>query len=248
MEASISFVSCVSDADAYQRWVGSSLRESDCEQIAIDNADNAWSASEALNMGWERARGDLLVFCHQDVEFPPGWILAMREQISRVDQVSGGKWGMAGTFGRLGRRYFGHVDDRYGRRREGEALPAPVETLDEHCLIARRALPLRFDESLDGFHLYGVDICLQALSLGLANYAIDACVRHLGGGEKGAEYYRLRSKLERKWQRRRWTSAAWHRVPAKPYGPAGPLHLGLRHALRYARPEPAGGRPRTPTS
>jgi glycosyl transferase family 2 len=234
MQASISFVSCVSDADAYQRWVAASLQGSDCERIAIDNAGNTWSASQALNMGWERARGDLLVFCHQDVEFPPGWIDTMREQIGRIDRVSGGNWGIAGTFGRSGRRFLGHVDDLHGKRREGEELPAPVETLDEHCLIARRALPLRFDESLDGYHLYGVDICLQALALGMANYAIDACVRHLGRGEKDVEYYRLRNQLERKWRRRRFTSAAWHRVPAKLYGPSGPLHLGLRHAFRYA--------------
>ena len=233
MKASISFVTCVSDADAYQRWVEASLRDSGCERIAIDNAGNRWSAAQALNQGWERAQGDLVVFCHQDVEFPPAWIETLRAQIAQVEEAARGEWGVAGTFGRLGRRFFGHVDDRFGKRREGDALPARVEILDEHCLIARRALPLRFDEALDGFHLYGADLCLQALSEGLDNYAIDACVKHLGRGDKGADYYRLRKKLERKWRWRRFTSSARHRIPAKPWGPVGPLHLGLRHALRY---------------
>jgi hypothetical protein len=234
VDASVSFVSCVSDRDAYQRWVAASLRDSGCEQIAIDNTGNRWSAAQALNQGWERARGDLVVFCHQDVEFPPGWIHELREQIRRVEVLSRGEWGIAGTFGRRGRRDCGHIEDKYGKRRAGDELPARVEILDEHCLVARRALPLRFDESLDGFHLYGADLCLEAIASGRANYAIDACVRHFGRGTKGDDYYRLRAQVERKWRRRRFTSTAWLRIPAKPYGPVGPLHLGLRHVFRYA--------------
>ena len=154
---SVSFITCVADASEY------ALSRASLERLrsaglsvaveAVENPGNRYACPEALTLGRRRAPADLLVFCHQDVEFPPGWIDTLREQVGRIDLASGGNWGIAGTFGRSGRRFLGHVDDRHGKRREGEELPAPVETLDEHCLIARRALPLRFDESLDGFHL-----------------------------------------------------------------------------------------------
>ena len=55
--------------------------------------------------------------------------------------------------------------------RDGPELPAQVATLDELLLIVKRDSGLRFDPEL-GFHLYGADICLQAIEQGLAVVAL----------------------------------------------------------------------------
>ena len=231
MTATVSIVTCVSDPVAYQENVVASLPDGGAELLPIDNAGNRYSAAQALNQGWERAAGDLIVFCHQDVVFSAGWLDRLRKQVARVEELAGGDWGVAGTFGRRGRQYYGHIDDPHGHRREGDELPAAVETLDENCLVVSRRFPFRFDEALTGFHLYGVDLCLTARAHGLWNWALDCCLRHLSQGNKDDSYYALRRKLERKWRWQRWKLGALRRIPAKMYGPSGPLHFGLRHAI-----------------
>ncbi len=199
----VSLVSCVSDPLAYERNVLASLPSQGVERIPVDNRGNPYSAAQALNLGWQRARGEFVVFCHQDVVFPPGWTERLRAQIDAIDRRSDARWGVAGTFGRRRDQWIGHVRDRYGDRRCGH-LPSLVETLDEHCFLVRRELGFRFDPRLKGFHLYGVDLCLEALCRGLANYAVDCCVTHLGHGAKNEDYF------------------------AKLHGPNGRLRFGLR--------------------
>ncbi|NNL84433.1 MAG: hypothetical protein HKP27_02215, partial [Myxococcales bacterium] len=121
---------------------------------------------------------------------------------------------------------------RYGKRREGSTLPALVETLDENCLVVRRDLPFRFDESLAGYHFYGVDLCLESLSRGFSNWALDCPLRHLGRGDKDASYYRLKEQLEQKWRRRRLAPRARWRIPVRTHGPSGSLRFGWRDRWR----------------
>ena len=52
-------------------------------------------------------------------------------------------------------------------------LPAKVHTLDENFIVVRRAANLSLSHDLDGFHLYGTDLCLIADVLGGNRYVID---------------------------------------------------------------------------
>jgi hypothetical protein len=226
-EPALSFVSCVSRRAQYDECVAGSLPPG-VELLPVDNANNERSAAAALNFGWAQARAPVIVLCHQDVVFPRGWVDRLHAQLEDVSRRSP-NWAVAGVFGRRARQFLGHVDDRYGVRCLGE-LPTPVETLDECCIVVRRELPLRFDEGLGGYHLYGVDLCLQALEAGLDNWALDCPVKHLGAGTKDETYYQIRRALERKWRwRRLWVR---RRIPAKLWGPCGPIHFGLHYALK----------------
>lgn len=232
-EPAVTFVSCVSKRAQYDECVAGTL-PADVELLPIDNANNERSAAAALNLGWSRAKAPVVVLCHQDVVFSPGWVERLLAQLAQVEARSGGRWAVAGVFGRHGKEYRGHIDDRYGARRLGD-LPARVSVLDECCLVVKRDLPLRFDEALGGYHLYGVDLCLQGIEAGLENYALDCCVKHLGDGTKNDAYYRLRGALERKWRWRRLRPRLIGKIPSKMWGPCGPLHFGLSYALRPGR-------------
>jgi hypothetical protein len=87
-----------------------------------------------------------------------------------------GVYGVGSVAGRTGRR-IGWVEDCGRMLGEGPGLPAPVATLDELLLIARRGSPLRFDPEL-GFRLYGADPCLQAVERGPAAVARGEPCRH----------------------------------------------------------------------
>lgn len=198
-----SIVSCVNDFGKYDFCVRSSFHR-DCETgsvelVPIDNTCNSHSAPAALNMGFGKATAEIIVLCHQDVVFPEGWIHRLYEQISVIERTHE-NWGVLGTFGIANNGMFaGHIIDPSGHF-HCQPLPAEVQSLDEHCLIVRKDSGLCFDETLGGFHLYGADICVQALAKGLTNFAIDACVQHLSSGKVDADFYEATNKLYRKWR------------------------------------------------
>jgi glycosyltransferase involved in cell wall biosynthesis len=202
----IGVVSCVNDFDKYNCCVGNSFqqeqRDGTVELIPIDNTSNTLSAPEALNQGLKKATGEIVVFCHQDVKFPQGWIEKLLEQIVIVERTHK-NWGVLGTFGiAKNGSPAGHIIDYCGHF-HCLPLPSEVQSLDEHCLIIRKDSGLRFDEQLGGFHLYGADICLQAMSNGLTNYAIDACVKHMSpGGKVDDAFNKVEDKLYLKWKQR----------------------------------------------
>ena len=200
----ISVVSCVNDFDKYNCCVGNSFqqeqRDGTVELIPIDNTSNTLSASEALNQGLKKATGEIVVFCHQDVKFPQGWIKKLLEQIVIVERTHK-NWGVLGTFGVAKNGMFaGHIIAA-GVPFNCGPLPTEVQSLDEHCLIIKKNSGLCFDENLGGFHLYGADICVEALTKGLTNFAIDACLEHLSLGKKlDQSFYDAMNRLYIKWR------------------------------------------------
>jgi glycosyltransferase involved in cell wall biosynthesis len=62
------------------------------------NFNNPYSASHALNIGLEKAKGDIVVFCHQDVIFYKEWIDMLYERIRELE-AKDKNWGVLGTAG-----------------------------------------------------------------------------------------------------------------------------------------------------
>lgn len=139
-----------------------------CEIIAIVGAP---SQSKGINSHLGAAKNDLIVCPHQDVFFKPGWLDRLLELVRTCPEPWGvlgpagttdrGK--MCGTHSGLGMDGYQHVE---------------AQTLDGSCLIFRKSSGLRFDENLDRFHGYDVDLCLEARSRGFKNYVIDLPIEH----------------------------------------------------------------------
>lgn len=141
-EPIISFITCVSNWDKYNREVGASISALDLppdryEEIPIDNTNNLFSAAQALNRGIQRSRGTFLVLCHQDIVFPHDWVTRLLERIKEVEGRDP-NWGVIGLAGclRNGSRS-GHILDPHGKFYY-PPLPRQVQTLDELCLIVKR--------------------------------------------------------------------------------------------------------------
>jgi 2-polyprenyl-3-methyl-5-hydroxy-6-metoxy-1,4-benzoquinol methylase len=201
----ISFVSCINDFDLYRECVERSLNNQtsniEIELVPIDNTNSEWSCPSALNRGLEKATGEIVVFCHQDIIFPSSWVDNLCSQIYLVEK-SCKEWGVLGLFGiTLCGSYSGHVIDLQGHSRF-MPLPQKAQSLDELCLIIKKNSGLKFDERLGGFHFYGGDLCLEAEVKGFTNFAIDACVKHLGQGKSGADFRRMARRLSNKWRHR----------------------------------------------
>jgi hypothetical protein len=83
---------------------------------------------------------------------------------------------------------------------------APVQTLDEVCLIAHAHVfreGLRFDEQF-AFHFYGGDFCMQAYLRGFDVLAMQLDCQHksrtIHGDLQSPEYLATRELLRKKWQ------------------------------------------------
>ena len=199
-----SFVTCVSNWQLYNKCVISSLNQIDAsqdifEKIPIDNTENRFSAAQALNLGLNRSKGKLIIFCHQDLLFPKDWIDNFFKQINIIESRDK-YWGVTGPFGRCSNGSMsGNVTDFMGLH-FSPPLPRKVQTLDELCLIIRKDSGLQFDEYMDGFHLYGADICLTAACQGMQSYAIDCFVEHRSKGNKDEKWRLQKEKFIKKWQ------------------------------------------------
>jgi hypothetical protein len=169
------------------------------EIVAIPNYNKEFSScAESLNLGRELSSGEVVIMCHQDLRVPQGWLQGIMEHVKHFE-TRNIKWGVLGMAG-CNKHGIGHHMDQdlcviylsdkvpdgrtyaqayrgmFGSRKE-------VQTVDELCMVVPKNAPFKFDEQLlDHFHWYGADICLDALSKGYRNFAIDAECVHLSDG------------------------------------------------------------------
>lgn len=162
------------------------------------------SAASAYNAGIAQARGEYLVFVHQDVYLAVGWLakfLATLQFMKQHDPNWGvlGMWGITPTGQGVGYLYC-----TAGIRLLGESFSGckQVRSLDEVMLVVRKSSGLRFDEKMGGFHMYGTDICLEAEHRGMKSYAFSAFGIHNsnGYGMLPWAFWRNFFQVRRKWR------------------------------------------------
>lgn len=153
-----------------------------CEIITVNNTKNIYkSAAVALNYGAGCAKGDYIIFAHQDIIIDNvNWLSEVEEIIKGLPDL-----GIAGVAGSIDGQIFGHIissDNPWGN-----ALNKPVEvqTLDECLVIIPKKIFLRmqFDyRTFDGWHCYAADYALSVVDMGLRAYVIPAFLEHVSAG------------------------------------------------------------------
>lgn len=154
------------------------LAGTDHEIVGIHDAR---SLCDGYARGLAAARGDILVFCHDDIEIlAPDFAARLRRHLDTFDVV-----GVAGTSLMVGAGWvfsgWPHqhgivIHEVPGERRYrvevyGASAPAvPAQTLDGVLIAGRRSAfeAVGFDAALfDGFHLYDMDFTYRAHRMGL---------------------------------------------------------------------------------
>ena len=183
----------------------------DFELITLDNTDNKFSsAAEALNFGGEKAKGDYILFAHQDMWLSSdSWLEEVERMLESIPDL-----GIAGVAGvseknRTDKKRRKWSIDVYnevwcGGGNKRVQRPEEVQTLDECLLIIPRSVfaKLQFDaEVFDGWDCYGADYCLSVKQLGLKAYVIPASCSHSCARRKGyqpwefKELFKFQKKL-----------------------------------------------------
>jgi SAM-dependent methyltransferase len=156
------------------------------ELITLDNRDNRYrSAAAAFNCGGERARGEYIMFAHQDMWLGSNsWLEDVERILESIPDL-----GVAGVAGMSEKGGNNSERRRWSIEEFGEPVPGglpvqkpeEVQTLDECLLVVPKSVfrKLRFDEkTFDGWHCYGADYCLSIRQLGLKAYVIPARSSH----------------------------------------------------------------------
>ena len=137
------------------------------------------SAALAYNDAINKAKTDLLVFVHQDMYLPEGWIESVERAVETLASQDP-NWGVLGVWGaqvsgdRVGYLYW---TGDMGLERPFDGVKE-VRTLDEVVLIFRKSSGLKFDVQLPSYHFYGTDICLEAARKWMKSLPVDTpCTR-----------------------------------------------------------------------
>lgn len=173
--------------------------------ITVHIERGAPSAGIAYNRAMDATNGDLLIFAHQDVYFPPGFLARLDVAISDVEEMDS-DWAVIAPFG-ISMDAAVHRGDVWSTslgRRVGASVqsPVPAQSFDELVIILRRSSGLRFDEKLPLFHLYGTDIVQAAHQSGKGAYIVDLPVVHNDRfhGRLGADFSQAYHYVRRKWR------------------------------------------------
>lgn len=160
------------------------------ELVVIDNSSNQYSIFQAYNEGVRRSMGEVLCFMHDDVLFrSSNWGGTIKTHFQENESV--GVIGFAGThflpdmpmywdespliseYNLTTKR--GKTEKCFSVEHFGNHSIVEVVAVDGLCFFMRRILfeKVAFDEkTFSGFHLYDMDICMQAREAG---YKVCVC-------------------------------------------------------------------------
>ena len=140
------------------------------------------SATKGLNKLLDIIEGegsDIAALVHQDMYFMSGWIEQVKSQIAQLPD----DWMVAGI---IGKDYQGRICGKLHDMRIApffntaniHIFPHPACCFDECVIIVNIKNGFRFDESFEGFDLYGTLCVLQAWEMGGSAWVIDAFAEH----------------------------------------------------------------------
>jgi len=197
----------------YQRLFG----DDEHEIIGIHDAK---SLCEGYNRGLQQSKGDLLIFCHDDIEIlEPNFASLLEKYLGEYDVVgvagtqrlihpiwTAAGWPyLAGQIAHPGKQQYegGWVINVY---RAGHPVIGDIQVLDGLFIAARRdaAVQVGWDSTtFDGFHFYDIDFSfrafLQGYKLAVANTF--AIIHGSEGRANPAEYQKYGSLFAAKHQR-----------------------------------------------
>ena len=140
------------------------------------------SATKGLNglLDIMEAEGaEIGVLCHQDMYFRAGWVEQLKSQIKILPE----SWVVCGV---IGKDMKGNICGKFHDMRMPlnfdtsnlHNFPHPASCFDECVIIVNMKKKFRFDESLEGFDLYGTLCVLQTWESGGTAWIVDCWCEH----------------------------------------------------------------------
>jgi len=166
----------------------------------IDNSRrNIEDGFSGLNKFLNLATGKYIIICHQDILIKYDNVDALNQRIDEINALDS-NWAVLGNAGFSGftKEYY-RISDPWGDNTKIGQLPALVNSLDENFLLIKNEANLALSHNLNGFHLYGTDLCAIASILGWNAYVIDFHLYHKSGGNYDENFSNARKMFIKKY-------------------------------------------------
>jgi hypothetical protein len=190
-------------AEMKESFLNARFDEDRCEYSVFDNSmENTYDPYRVLDCICSSTVEKYIILCHQDVLLNQGHgygeLLKVIEQLSKLDS----SWSILGNAGfNNSYKRVVRVTDPHKMAHWSAGLPEKVHSLDENFLIINSAQRLHCSPELSGFHLYGADLCLNAISRGCSCYVIDFHLSHLSAGNQNQAFHIAQSQFKARWSR-----------------------------------------------
>jgi hypothetical protein len=170
------------------------------EFLVCDNSTtNRFDAYQAIRAFLREARGRYVVIAHQDA-YPMEECSKLLERLKSLEKADP-MWGIVGNAGVNDHKWPSVAGSLLMPESIGISLKMPhqeVSVLDENALIIRNGCGITVSADLEGYHLYGLDICSVAARLGYTSYALDYLWFHGSHGTIAEDFFASKVKLESK--------------------------------------------------
>lgn len=197
-EKKFTFCTLVTKLDEYLEMVDSAQKKGFCgdvEFIYFENINsNQSDGYSGINRAVKEAKGEYLIFCHQDIIFHSDDRNLLEEKLKELNEIDP-KWALAGNAGiNVNGQTVLRISDPNGEFQSKGEVPSIVSSLDENFIILNQRVNNSCSYKLNGYHLYGIDLCFNAGNLGLKSYVIDFNLYHKSKGNKNKDFLLNREK------------------------------------------------------
>lgn len=184
------------------------------ELIIINNSENKYSIFEAYNLGIEKSKGDLLAFIHDDILIHTNNWGEKLENIFSADSK-------IGLLGIAGAKYkskapssWSSCPNKYrvinliqhnpdGTKKVWNTgfeknKNEEVVVIDGVFMIARKTNKIKFQSSIEGFHGYDLNLCLEFKKLGYKNIVSnEILIEHFSQGNVNKSWFQSMIKMHK---------------------------------------------------
>ena len=176
---------------------------SNSEFLVCDNSStNHFDAYQAIRLFLREARGRYVVVAHQDA-YPLEHCNKLLEKLRLLEEKDP-LWGVAGNTG-VHYRGWPSATGSLRMPQSGEISMRTdfeeVSVLDENALIVRNGCGITLSADLDGYHLYGLDLCSVAARIGFTSYVVDYLWYHGSHGTIAGDFFTAKHKVETKFRK-----------------------------------------------
>lgn len=175
--------------------------EERCRYHLFDNSrSNSYDPYSAINSAVSEADEPYIIFCHQDILLDQGHGIEDLRKIVTELNSSDPAWAVLGNAGVTeDHRLLRNINDPMGNDYKKDLAPERACTLDENFLVIKTSSKLRCSDSLNGFHLYAADLCLQAQQQQHSCYVVNFHLTHLSPGKIDQSFQVARQSFQRRW-------------------------------------------------
>jgi hypothetical protein len=182
-------------------FIASGFSLESCRYSLFNNSEgNQFDPYQTFNVIKSSTIESYIILCHQDVLIDRGdnfeHLVDLLEELDKYDP----KWAIAGNAG-INSNYeiVANITDPCNTPKWIGKLPHPVYSLDENFLVIKTTANISTSKELKGFHFYGTDLCLSALTNKQTCYVIDFHLTHLSGGTPSTDFWKVQSEFYQKW-------------------------------------------------